>query len=104
MAEGILQATNVAQWKGWALSFIADGVLIGTETLCIFAPRRMVAVWPSIAMRVGAYLISVASNSWSLSFTATTPVVGVALGIIMPSIIVGCTYTIGHAIHHGGRA
>jgi hypothetical protein len=54
-----------------------------------------VAKWPTRVMRGGAFLISVAANCWSLSFTASTPIVGIAMGIIMPSIIMGCTSTSG---------
>jgi hypothetical protein len=103
MAEGFQAALNLATWKAWILALLADILFIGVEMLCIFAPKEIVAHGVTLGIRGGAIGISMASNAFSLSYIAPIPLVGVAAGIIMPLAIAGCTYTIGYAVHNGGR-
>jgi hypothetical protein len=103
MAEGFQQALNLATWKAWILALLADILFIGVELLCIFAPAEIVAKWVTRAIRCGAIGISMASNAFSLAWIAPIPFVGVIAGIVMPLAIAGCTYTIGYAVHKGGR-
>jgi hypothetical protein len=103
MAEGFQQALNLAPWKAWILALLADILFIGVEMLCIFAPEEIVALRVTQAIRGGAIVISMASNAFSLSYVAPIPWVGGAMGVLMPLAIAGCTYTIGYAVHNGGR-
>jgi hypothetical protein len=54
-------------------------------------------------IRSGCILVSIACNSFAMSYQAAIPIVGVAAGIAMPLFIAATTFAIGHAVRKRSR-